>query len=145
MNLCITTYAREDLAEMLLRRFNMDACMECQNKLLANMVHKNYENLLALSEVNADKEQLEDVFQYVRFGYYSMVCDYTKSKRITPKSELTDEQREILYEYKMIVDSLNKVARNMGFNIGKDINSSSDVIMTTMGYQSIMSEFFEEG
>lgn len=145
MNLCITTYAREDLAEMLLRRFNMDACMECQNKLLANMVHKNYENLLALSEVNTDKEQLEDVFQYVRFGYYSMVCDYTKSKRITPKSELTDEQREILYEYKMIVDSLNKVARNMGFNIGKDINSSSDVIMTTMGYQSIMSEFFEEG
>ena len=145
MGLSIAVYSREDLAEMLLRRFNMNACMECQNKLLANMVNKNYENLVSLPDVNTDNETLENVFQYIRFGYYSMVCDYTRNKRITPKSEITDEQRDVLYEYKMIVDSLNKVARNMGFNIGKDINNSSDVIITTMGYQSIMSEFFEEG
>ena len=145
MNLCVTAYAREDLAEMLLRRFNMNACMECQNELLANMIHKNYGKLLELPEVNVDMETLENVFQYIRFGYYSMVCDYTKSRRITPKSELTDEQRETLYEYKMIVDSLNKVARNMGFNIGKEINNSSDVVITTMGYQSIIGKFFEEG
>lgn len=145
MGLSIAVYSREDLAEILLRRFNMNACMECQNKLLSNMVYKNYESLVSLPDINTDRETLENVFQYIRFGYYSMVCDYTKSKRITPKSEITDEQREVLYEYKMIVDSLNKVARNMGFNIGKDINNSSDVIITTMGYQSIMSEFFEEG
>lgn len=142
MNLCVTAYLREDLAEMLLKRFNMDACMECQNRLLSNMVHKDYEDLLALPEVNTDMNTLEKVFQYIRFGFYSMVCDYAKKNRITPQKEITDEQMDILYEYKMLVDSLNAVAKGMGFNIGKEINNSTDVMVTTMGYQSIMSKIF---
>lgn len=135
---------REELAEMLLKRFDMKACMNCQNVLLANVVNKEYEQLLNLPEINTEKKQLEDVFQYVRFGYYSMVCDYAKRNKITPKSDLSDEQIEMLYEYKTLVDSLNKVAKGMGFNIGKEINDSTGVMVTTFGYMSIMNKFFEE-
>ena len=80
-----STYTREDLAEMLLKRFNMDACMSCQNTVLANMVNKDYKHLLNLPEVNTDMNTLEKVFQYIRFGFYSMVCDYAKKNRITPQ------------------------------------------------------------
>lgn len=134
---------KEKLAEMLLKRFNMRACMSCQNKLLSNIVNKDYEQLLNLPEINLEKKQLEDAFLYIRFGFYSMVCDYAQKNRITPQSELSHEQIEILYEYKTLVDALNIVAKGMGFNIDKNIDDSTDVVITTFGYQSIMGKFFE--
>lgn len=136
----VNVISKEGIAEMLLKRFNMNACMECQNELLSDMVAVRYEKLCEMPEINTDKKQLENIFQYIRFGFYSMVCDFVYQYKITPNTKLTDEQRTTLYEYKRIVESLNTVAKGMGFDIEKNIDDSKNTLMTVAGYHMIVNK-----